>query len=43
MRKKLRDPFILAMIHQRVRSTITPTKRDTQIKKDRIQKQKGWE
>lgn len=43
MRKKLRDPFILAMIHQGVRSTITPTKRAKEIKQDRKQKQKGWE
>ena len=43
MKKKLRDPFILAMIHQRVRSTITPNKKDRQDKADRKQKQKGWE
>jgi len=43
MKKKLRDPFILAMIHQRVRYTITPTKKEKQYKLDRIQKQKGWE
>ena len=43
MKKKLRDPFILAMIHQRVRSTVTPTKKDKEIKQDRKQKQKGWE
>lgn len=43
MKKKLRDPFILAMIHQRVRSTVTPNKKDRQDKADRKQKQKGWD
>ena len=40
---KGRDPFIIAMIHQRVRSTITPNKKDRQDKADRKQKQKGWD
>ncbi len=40
---KGRDPFIIAMIHQRVRSTITPTKKDKQNKEDKKQKQKGWD
>lgn len=39
---KRRNEIHYAVIQSGIRSSVTPSKREKQIKIDRIQKQKGW-